>query len=76
MRVMDLIQVQSITLAAVAYDSHHDLLELHFRDGTVYHYFGVPAKTHRDLLDADSKGAYFNRTIRGHFPHLALRPVS
>jgi hypothetical protein len=73
---MDLIQVQSTTLAAVAYDSHYDLLELHFRNGTVYHYFGVPAQTHQDLLAADSKGGYFNRKIRGHFPYAVLRSVT
>lgn len=72
MRAMDATPVQSTTLAAVAYDSHRDLLQLHFRDGTTYHYFGVPARTHQELLDADSKGAYFNRRIRGQFPYAAL----
>ena len=76
MRAMDLIHVQSILLKAVAYDSHRNWLELHFRDGTVYRYLGVPAKMHRDLLTAGSKGAYFNRAIRGHFPYLALPSLS
>ena len=72
MRAMDTTTVTSTTLVAVAYDGHRDLLQLHFRDGTIYHYFGVPAHTHQQLLAADSKGAYFNRRIRGQFPYAAL----
>jgi hypothetical protein len=73
MRTMPSIPVQSTTLTAVAYDRCHDLLELHFRGGAVYHYFRVPANTYRELLEADSKGGYFNRKIRGLFPYTALR---
>ncbi len=72
MRVMDSVCVQSTSLVLVAYDRHRDLLELHFRDGTAYRYFGVPAHTHQELLDADSKGGYFNRNIRGRFPYQPL----
>jgi hypothetical protein len=70
---MDSVPVQSTTLKAVAYDDCHNLLELQFQDGAVYHYFGVPAQTHQQLLDADSKGGYFNREIRGRFQYAALR---
>ena len=70
---MNATRVKSATFAAVAYDGHRDLLQLHFRDGTIYQYFGVPAQTHQELLAADSKGGYFNRRIRGQFPH-AARP--
>lgn len=72
MMAMDATRVKSTTLAAVAYDGHRDLLQLHFQDGTMYHYFGVPAQTHQELLAADSKGGYFNRRIRGQFPYAAL----
>jgi hypothetical protein len=76
MRAMDIIRVKSTTLAAVAYDGHRDLLQLHFRDGTIYHYFGVPAQTHQELLDADSKGSYFNRRIRAQFPYTILHKAN
>lgn len=76
MRAMDATRVQSTTLAAVAYDGHRDLLQLHFRDGTIYHYFGVPAQTHQELLDADSKGGYFNRRIRAQFPYAVLHKAN
>jgi len=76
MRAMHLVPVQSSILRAVAYDDRHDLLEVHFRDGAVYHYLGVPAKTHQELLAATSKGVYFNRQIRGRFHYEAIRSTN
>jgi hypothetical protein len=64
--------VESATLARVAYDETHSLLQLEFCTRTVYLYFGVPPAVHQALLDAPSKGRYFNRAIRGRFPY---RPV-
>jgi lysyl-tRNA synthetase, class II len=59
--------VESSVLATVAYDVSHQILQLEFRDRTVYRYFHVPAKVHEGLWQAPSKGHYFNRVIRGHF---------
>lgn len=64
--------VQSTTLATVAYDHRTEILRLEFRNGAVYSYSGVPALIHRALLTAPSKGAYFNRNIRGRFPYQKL----
>lgn len=61
--------VVSTTLATVGYDGIRNLLQLEFRSRAVYHYFGVPAAVHEALLDASSKGGYFNQAIRGRFPH-------
>lgn len=60
--------VESSTLATVAYDETRELLQLEFCSRAVYHYFGVPAAVHQALLDAPSKGSYFNQVIRGQFP--------
>lgn len=49
---------------------------MEFRDGTVYQYAGVPLKTYHGLLQAGSKGSYFNHYIRSRFPHAALRVVA
>jgi len=61
--------VESTTLAAVGYDETRELLQLEFCSRAVYHYFGVPAAVYQALLDAPSKGAYFNGTIRGRYPY-------
>ena len=61
--------VESTTLATVAYDPARKLLLLEFCSRSVYEYFGVPAAVHRELLNAPSKGRYFNQFIRGRFAH-------
>lgn len=61
--------VESRTLAAVAYDESREALQLEFRSGAIYQYFGVPAGIHEELLDAASKGSYFNRVIRGRYAY-------
>ena len=63
-------KVDSTTLLAVAYDSAGEILRLEFRNRAIYHYYGVPAVLHEALLEAASKGGYFNRVIRGRFPYV------
>jgi hypothetical protein len=59
--------VESTTLATIAYDEALELLQLEFRSQAIYQYFGVPVAVHGALLDAPSKGRYFNQVIRGSF---------
>jgi hypothetical protein len=66
---MNITAVESTTLAALAYDDDHEILQLEFRSRAVYRYFGVPAPVYEELLAAPSKGKYFNRAIRGNFPY-------
>jgi len=61
--------VESTTLATVAYDEARELLRLEFRSQAIYHYLGVPPIMHHALLNASSKGRYFNLAIRGRFPY-------
>ena len=65
--------VESTTLATVGYDEACELLQLEFCSCAVYLYFGVPAAVHQALLNAPSKGRYFNRAIRGQFPYRQVR---
>ena len=59
--------VESTALATVGYDEGQELLQLEFCDQAMYRYFGVPASVHQALLDAPSKGKYFNQAIRERF---------
>lgn len=61
--------VESAALATVAYDDVRKLLLLEFRSRAVYQYFGVPPTVHKALLQAPSRGSYFNHVIRGRFPY-------
>ena len=67
------VALRSASLAQVAYDMNREILQVEFRDGAVYQYATVPIQTYRDLLQAASKGSYFNLHIRGRYPHAALR---
>lgn len=66
---MRVVAVESTTLATVGYDEAGELLQLEFRSGAVYQYFGVPPAVYGALLEAPSKGQYFNRAIRGRFEY-------
>ena len=68
------VSLDSTTLTAVAYDERRDELQLDFHDGARYGYSGVAPEMFRDLLCATSKGSFFNRYIRGHFPYGKLPP--
>jgi len=64
---MRIAAVESTTLVTVSYDEDRELLQLEFCSRAVYQYFNVPAAVHQSLLDASSKGRYFNEAIRGCF---------
>ena len=69
------VAVESSTIASVGYDLTRELLQLEFCSRAIYHYFGVPADVRGALLEAPSKGSYFNRAIRGRFPYRRLVPA-
>ena len=64
--------VESTTLVKICYDDARELLQLEFCSRAVYQYFSVPAVVHQALLDASSKGRYFNQAIRGRFPYCRI----
>ena len=73
---MNKAMVESTTLLSLAYDEARELLQLEFRSGSTYSYFGVPSAVHEGLLEAPSKGSYFNSAIRGRFPYVRLAAVA
>ena len=72
----EVVQVESTSLAWIRYSPEREVLEVGFRHGEIYRYSEVPAHRYKELLAAQSKGAYFNRNIRNHFPHKHLREVT
>ena len=59
--------LDSSSLAAAGYDAGQHQLDIAFRHGGLYRYFGVPRRTYRALLQAESKGLFFTGRIRGHY---------
>jgi hypothetical protein len=68
--------VKSSALLTINYDERTKVLEVEFRDRATYRYWEVPEWIHHELLNAESKGAYFNRTIRGAFREKRLQNSS
>lgn len=67
--------VESTMLATVAYDEAREVLRLEFCSRAIYEYSDVPAAVHAALLNAPSKGGYFNLAIRGRFPYRPIQSV-
>lgn len=59
--------VESSNLVSVGYDPKSKTLEIEFKQGRVYQYFEVPAYIFRGLMQAPSKGKYFNAHIRDRY---------
>lgn len=57
----------------IKYDATAWVLEITFTTDRVYVYCNVPEKVYRALLDATSKGTFFNERIRDVFPNLRKR---
>ena len=63
---MSLVLVNSSAIYAVGYDGHTLAVQFHTSD-TVYIHHGVPYSVFEGLMRASSKGAYYNRHIRGKY---------
>jgi hypothetical protein len=63
---------QSSVLTATEYFPNPQTLDVVFTSGDVYRYSNVPLCVYQDLLEADSKGTFFNARIRNRFPFQCL----
>jgi KTSC domain len=66
---MHRVLVESSAITAIGYDSDALQLEVEFRSGAVYQYYGVPPEIHAALLRSESKGRYLNAKIRNRFEY-------
>jgi len=61
---MDREQVESDSISSIGYEPGSETLEIEFKHGGIYRYFGVPRGDHQKLMSASSKGAAFHEIIR------------
>jgi hypothetical protein len=59
--------IDSTMANAVGYDPKHHLLQVEFKNGTVYQYEDVDLETWQDFQESDSPGRFFNQEIRGYY---------
>lgn len=62
------VAVESSSVTSVGFDATLSVMDVEFAGGAVYRYFAVPAAVHVALMDASSKGAFFNKHVRAKFP--------
>ena len=60
-------KVNSSTLKSAGYQGTSFTLELEFTTGSVYQYSNVPISVYQELMDAPSKGSYFNDYIKDKY---------
>ena len=59
--------VDSSNLASIGYDAENEILEVEFKHGGIYQYFGVPENAYEELMNADSQGVYFSANIKNEY---------
>lgn len=60
---MEMISVSSSNLLKVGYDSISAVLQIEFKDGSVYEYYDVPQYEYDGLMSAESLGRYAHQNI-------------
>jgi len=64
---MERTPVNSSNLRSIGYELETSTLEVEFNTGSVYQYHGVPREAFDSLMQAGSKGAYFNANIKNSY---------
>ena len=62
------VDVQSTLIHSVSYSEETRVLEIQFQDGNTYRFYEVEPEVYEELLDAPSKGQYFNEYRPGELP--------
>jgi hypothetical protein len=57
-------EVESTVVDAIGYSR---VLEIVFESGRVYQYYDVPEEVFYGMLNAESKGKFFNSNVRGKY---------
>ncbi len=58
----------SSVIASYSYHQEEQVLRIVFVSGLVYLYRGVPSSIFESFKRSGSKGTYFNRFIKNHYP--------
>jgi len=59
--------LNSSVLASASYDEKLQLLTIAFKSGKTYDFFDVPPEIWNGFKEAESKGSFFSRNIKGKF---------
>ena len=68
---MNRVNVVSTNLLSVGYENK--VLEVEFRNRTIYQYFGVPQEIYDHLISFTHPGRYFSRFVKNRYRCLRVR---
>ena len=63
---------KSSQISAMEHDSETEVLQITFKRGGVYEYYGVPWDVWEDLISRESVGKGFHALIRGQYEYKKL----
>lgn len=64
---MEMIRVSSSAISAVGYDENTMRMQIKFNGGYTYTFCRVPLSVFNGLLNASSKGRYYDMYIKGRY---------
>ena len=70
---MNRTSVDSSNLKSVRYDVNTKILEIEFRDGSVYQYYEVPLSIYEGLMNASSHGKFFHAYVRNVYRYRRIK---
>jgi len=59
--------VSSSNIASIGYDADSNTLEIQFKNGGIYRYYGVPQTVYAGLMAASSHGSYLAQAIKDRY---------
>ena len=62
--MVEMVYIESSNLQAIGYDEIQQILYIEFKKSGTYQYFGVDKSIYDGFFNADSKGKYFDQTIK------------
>lgn len=67
-------QVESSNVAYAEYNNLLNILEVGFKNNSVYRYFNVPKDVYEQLLTSDSKGRFMHEKVVGKYRSMQSAP--
>ena len=65
---MQMIEVDSTAIERIGWET--GMMDVHFKDGRSYRYYGIPESVYEEVLDADSIGRAFNIMIKDKYEYM------
>jgi hypothetical protein len=65
--------VSSSNIRSAGYEPETKILEIEFRNGSIYQYLDVEAHIYQSLISAASHGQYFASTIKDNYRYLRVQ---